>query len=219
MTDNDNLSNSASVSIAVADTPNVRPVASAVGSPASGTAPLSVSFSSAGSYDPDGSIVAYSWTFGDGGSSSSANPSHTYDSVGSYGATLTVTDNDGASASSSVSISVSQNQDHDIDVNQFGLAIESAKSGKSAVATIRVLDRLNQPVVGAGITVSWSGVVNGSSSGTTDSNGYVTLLSRHTKRGGNFTGTITSITPPPGYQLDESLFSEPLTETIAASGR
>ena len=44
------------------------------GTPTSGTVPLTVNFSSAGSLDADGTIVAYDWNFGDGGTSTAANP-------------------------------------------------------------------------------------------------------------------------------------------------
>ncbi|MDJ0807410.1 MAG: PKD domain-containing protein [Gammaproteobacteria bacterium] len=64
-----------------------------------GTVGIAVQFSSAGSDDPDGSIEAYTWDFGDGTSSNQANPSHTYSSAASYSVTLQVTDNDGATDS------------------------------------------------------------------------------------------------------------------------
>ncbi len=82
------------------------PVAAASASPASGTAPLAVSFSSTGSSDPDGTIVSYQWNFADGSSSSSANPAHTYSVGGTYSATLTVTDDDGLKSSKTVTIAV-----------------------------------------------------------------------------------------------------------------
>lgn len=57
----------------------VAPVAAASAtSSTNGYAPLTVGFSSAGSNDPDGSIVAYDWVFGDGGSSAENNPNHTF---------------------------------------------------------------------------------------------------------------------------------------------
>ncbi len=50
------------------------------------------------SVDPDGSIDARSWDFGDGTTSSEANPSHTYAAPGTYRVLLTVTDDGGRSA-------------------------------------------------------------------------------------------------------------------------
>jgi len=67
---------------------------------------LTVSFDASGSTDPDGTIVAYSWDFGDGGTGSSVNVVHTYPSEGTYLVTLVVTDNLGATGSQSRSVSV-----------------------------------------------------------------------------------------------------------------
>jgi PKD repeat protein len=67
---------------------------------------LQCSFSDASS-DPDGSITSWRWDFGDGGTSSSRNPSHGYSQSGTYTVTLTVTDNDGASNSVSHTVNVS----------------------------------------------------------------------------------------------------------------
>lgn len=55
-----------------------------------------ISFSSEGSYDPDGTIKAYLWNFGDGEQSTEANPTHTYKDNGEYMVILTITDNNGA---------------------------------------------------------------------------------------------------------------------------
>jgi PKD repeat protein len=87
--------------------PNQSPVASASVSPSGGTVGTVFGFSSAGSVDSDGFIASYSWSFGDGGTSVSANPTHGYSSAGTYAASLTVTDDDGASDSDSVSVTVS----------------------------------------------------------------------------------------------------------------
>jgi PKD repeat protein len=48
------------------------------------------------STDPDGTLVGWSWDFGDGSTSTQQNPSHTYAAANDYTVTLTVTDNDGA---------------------------------------------------------------------------------------------------------------------------
>jgi PKD repeat protein len=47
------------------------------------------------STDNDGTIIRWYWNFGDGSSSYSKNPSHTYSKSGSYNVKLTVTDDDG----------------------------------------------------------------------------------------------------------------------------
>ena len=75
---------------------NQAPTAVIQATPSSGLAPLSVTFSSAGSSDPDGDPITYGWNFGDGGTSTQANPSHTYGSTGTFTAVLTVTDSIGA---------------------------------------------------------------------------------------------------------------------------
>ncbi|MGO8927555.1 MAG: PKD domain-containing protein [Limisphaerales bacterium] len=85
---------------------NQPPVAVASANPLSGAAPLTVNFSSAGSYDPDGVALAYSWTFGDGGTSTAANASHTYLTTGTYSAGLTVSDGVNATSSSNMTINV-----------------------------------------------------------------------------------------------------------------
>ena len=66
------------------------PVASASADVTKGVEPLTVQFSSAGSRDPDGDALSYQWTFGDGTTSTDANPTKTYDAKGVYSARLTV---------------------------------------------------------------------------------------------------------------------------------
>lgn len=108
-TDNAGASGSTTVRITVGSPANQPPTASVSATPTSGAAPLAVSFTGSGS-DPDGTIASYSWIFGDGGTSSLQNPSHTYQSTGNYTATLTVTDNSGAPGSATVNITVGANQ-------------------------------------------------------------------------------------------------------------
>ncbi|HXK32608.1 MAG TPA: PQQ-dependent sugar dehydrogenase, partial [Dehalococcoidia bacterium] len=72
---------------------NRPPVAVASADPIAGLAPLQVSFSSAGSFDPDaGQALTYHWDFGDGTTSTSPNPVKTYTTDGNRTVTLTVTD-------------------------------------------------------------------------------------------------------------------------------
>ncbi|MDG9715827.1 PQQ-dependent sugar dehydrogenase [Streptomyces sp. DH24] len=82
------------------------PVAQAAADRTSGQAPLKVRFSSAGSSDQDGDALTHSWDFGDGGTSTEANPTHKYRKNGTYTATLTVKDASGRTGSASVQVVV-----------------------------------------------------------------------------------------------------------------
>ncbi len=72
------------VDLIIVDEP--APVASFIGTPITGTAPLSVQFTDTSSLN----ITGWSWDFGDGGFSSLSDPSHTYNDIGLYTVTLTV---------------------------------------------------------------------------------------------------------------------------------
>ena len=70
-----------------------------------------VTFNASASYDPDGSIVSYTWDFGDGTPPITENDPityHTYTSYGDYTVKLTVTDNDGLTGQTETTIHVSQ---------------------------------------------------------------------------------------------------------------
>ena len=81
--------------------------ASITASPTTGDAPLAVNFTA--SVSGGSSPYSFNWNFGDGQSSTTQNPSHTYPSAGSYTATLIVTDNASATASSTANIDVIAN--------------------------------------------------------------------------------------------------------------
>jgi cytochrome c len=76
--------------------------------PTKGLPRLTVSFSSAGTSDPDGDQLSYAWYLDDNDDvdSTAANPTFTYKKAGVYQATLKVTDEHGRSASSYVEITV-----------------------------------------------------------------------------------------------------------------
>ena len=80
------------------------PLATASASPQSGEAPLDVAFT--GSVTDGDAPLTYAWDFGDGSSSTSQYPNHTYGTVGTYTASFTVTDIDGDSDTASVSVTV-----------------------------------------------------------------------------------------------------------------
>ncbi len=67
---------------------------------------LTVNFTNS-STDTGGTISSYAWNFGDGGTSTATNPSHTYAAAGTYNVSLTVTDNTGATNTKTQSVTVS----------------------------------------------------------------------------------------------------------------
>lgn len=77
-------------------TPNNPPVADFSFQPATGSAPLTVNFDAGASTDPDGTIAAYDWIFGDGQTASGRTVVHTFQTPGTFTNSLTVTDNLGA---------------------------------------------------------------------------------------------------------------------------
>jgi hypothetical protein len=87
--------------------PNQPPEAVLTAAPFSGDPPMFVTFDATDSSDPDGVIVRYDWDFGDGTvlEDGPAQVSHTYTSVGTFTATVTVTDNEGATGTAVVFIS------------------------------------------------------------------------------------------------------------------
>jgi glucose/arabinose dehydrogenase/chitodextrinase len=85
---------------------NQAPVALVSANPTSGPAPLDVAFSSAGSTDPEGQPITYSWDFGDGTSSTASNPVHPYTQSGQYVVRLTVSDGVNSSLSTPLTITV-----------------------------------------------------------------------------------------------------------------
>jgi PKD repeat protein len=86
---------------------NQPPTASFTATPSSGAAPLAMAFNAAASSDPDGTIVSYAWSFGDGNFGSGPAANHIYNTPGTYNAALTVTDDDGATDTDTKQIVVS----------------------------------------------------------------------------------------------------------------
>ncbi|MDH7517329.1 MAG: NosD domain-containing protein [Candidatus Thermoplasmatota archaeon] len=84
-----------------------RPFADANG-PYHGVVASEITFNGTGSFDLDGSIVSYSWSFGDGTTGTGVSPKHTYSTNGNYTVTLTVTDNEGKTGSDTTYVNISE---------------------------------------------------------------------------------------------------------------
>jgi PKD repeat protein len=86
---------------------NLPPVSDPNG-PYSGTVGSPVTFDGSASSDPDGSIVAYDWDFGDGNTGTGVSPSHTYAAGGTYTVSLMVTDDAGATDTATTTATIGE---------------------------------------------------------------------------------------------------------------
>jgi glucose/arabinose dehydrogenase len=146
------------------------PVVSASATPTAGPAPLTVNFSSAGSSDPEGRPLTYQWTFGDGGTSTAANPQHVYAAAGLFSARLAVSDGVNSTVSSPIAISV----------------------GSAPTVTI-VSPTANAPLFRAGDVISFSGDATDVEDGSLPASAYTWnidfLHENHVHPGTPITGT------------------------------
>jgi len=183
----------AAVAAAGAIVSDLPPTASASASPASGNAPLNVTFDGSASADSDGTVVSYAWAFGDGTSAQGAVVTHTYASAGAFVARLTVQDNSGSTASDTVTVTVAAAPTRPIHVGTISMTALTVGNGAKASGAVLVLDAGGAPVPGVQVSGAWSGVVTGTSSATTGSNGVATLTSARTRNGGTATLTVTGL--------------------------
>ncbi|TQV67669.1 cellulase family glycosylhydrolase [Exilibacterium tricleocarpae] len=176
---------------------NKAPLANANG-PYSGTAGTAVTFSSAGSTDPDGTITGYRWSFGDGSTSSAANPSHSYTNDGTYTVTLTVTDNDGAATTDSTIATIS---------DAGGGSTPVAINGQLRVCGNKLCNQFGQPIQLRGMSthgLQWYGWGNCVTESSLDALAYdwgadILRISLYVQEGGyetdpqGFTAQVSTI--------------------------
>jgi len=141
---------------------NQPPAAVITASATSGNIPFIASFNASQSVDPDGTIAAYTWNFGDGSSASGSAVTHTFTAAGTYSVSLTVTDNQGAMSAAKVTISAI-----DPYVLNAPSGLSSAVSGK--VVSLKWTDNSNNETgfyieravkIGAGYTYARVGTVS-----------------------------------------------------------
>jgi PKD repeat protein len=134
-------------------------------------AELTCSFVNASSAD----ATSFSWTFGDGGTATTPNASHTYASGGTYAVTLTVTDPEGLSDADSQSLVVASAPPASTTMSIESFTATGQSTGKntwSATATAAITDSNGRPVDGATVSVTWSA---GSGNCTTNASGSCSL--------------------------------------------
>ena len=132
------------------------------------------------STDPDGSIAARSWAFGDGATSTAQNPSRTYAAAGTYTVQLAVTDNGGASASAAAGVTVSPPPPAAMWVGGLSATTSTGLSTWRATVTIQVADGAGA-VSGVVVGGAWS-LGSGATTCTTGSTGRCSVRSSSLSR-------------------------------------
>lgn len=204
VTDEDGLTDETSTTIDVSyPVANQPPTASFTSS----CPDLRCSFDAAGSDDPDGTITAYRWDFGDGSSATGVESAHAYAISGDYPVTLTVTDDDGANAAVTQTVTVTNGTPvasftHDCS----GLTCDFDASGSSDDGGI--------------VSYAWDFGDGTTATGITASHGYatagnhmVTLTVVDAEGAGDSGSAVVSVTEPsdiemttgnPGFLWDEA---------------
>jgi len=150
---------------------NRAPVAKASASPDNGLGPLEVSFSSAGSADPDGTALSYAWDFGDGARSTEPNPTHTYAANGVYHPALTVSDGD--------------------KTNTAAVEVQAGNRRPTGVITAPTTESRYD----AGDTISYAGTASDPDEGALPASAYSwSVVFHHADHVHPFLGPITGIT-------------------------
>ncbi|WP_282116695.1 PKD domain-containing protein [Cellulophaga baltica] len=148
------LTSTDTITIIVTDA-NQAPTAVATSDVTSGTPSLAVQFTGDTSSDPDtGDTLTYAWDFGDGTTATTANPSHTFTTAGTYNVTLTVTD-DGTPvlSSSEVTLTITVNAP----ANQAPTAVATSDiiTGEASLAVQFTGDTSTDPDAGDVLTYAW----------------------------------------------------------------
>lgn len=113
VTDSDQgFSGSKSMNVTVVPRPDQPPIASFFWSPFNPTVGTFVSFYGYYSYDPDGYITNFLWSFGDGSTANNTGccVGHAYSAAGNYTVSLTVTDNAGLTGTQNQTLTVMPDQ-------------------------------------------------------------------------------------------------------------
>jgi len=135
----------------------------------------------------------------------------TYGTAGTYTATLTITDNAGFTGTKSVTITVQpQAAVKKVYVAGIAMSLKAGKKGEAdAQAAVTIRDHTGKTISGATVSGSWSGIVTGSGSATTNKSGVASIRSAKVAApaGSVFSFTVTGVALS-GYSYDPSMNTE-----------
>ncbi|MBD3225483.1 MAG: PKD domain-containing protein [Caldithrix sp.] len=186
--------------ITVSEPSGSAPVADFSGTPTSGEAPLTVSFTDQSTNEP----TSWSWDFGDGGTSTTQNPTYEYTSAGTYTVSLTATNDFGSDTETKTDyITVSEPAQQSMYVSALDVVKEAFWIVTRGSAEIRVVDGSGNPVSDATVTGSWSGSASDQDEVVTGSDGWATAKSSWVVGDGEFTFCVDNVTKS-GWTYDEA---------------
>ncbi|MFJ6727932.1 ThuA domain-containing protein [Streptomyces sp. NPDC091281] len=196
---------------------NRAPLAKAKATPDAGQPPLEVEFSSQGSTDPDGDALSFRWDFGDGDTSTAANPTHRYTANGAYTATLTVSDAAGKTGSVNVPVTVGNTRPKVTfasppnggfisygDTISYKVNVTDPEDGTVDCSKVKVTAALGHDSHShdTGQYTGCTGTIRTSASGhDADANTYFVLSADYTDAGG-LTGTTSAALHPKHKQAE-----------------
>ncbi|MBL0125841.1 MAG: hypothetical protein IPP88_25365 [Betaproteobacteria bacterium] len=214
-TDNTSVTTTSNITVSTSVIPAQPPLITA--SPASGTAPLSVTLTSSATMDPNGPMISsYQVNYGDGTSnqfilnagnsvpSFTGTSSHTYTTAGTYLATLTVFYSNGTSASSTATIVVNPVVVTPVlRSTAINLSATLQKNKVSASGNVVVQNSSGVVISGAVVSATWAkpGGTTVTATATTGSTG-VARFSTNGNRG-TYTLTVNNISKT-GYNFDST---------------
>ncbi len=170
---------------------DVPPVADFVGSPTSGSAPLTVNFTDQSSGNP----TSWSWDFGDGGTSTVQNPLHEYTDVGTYTVSLTASNAFGSDVETKTDyITVTEPSQNTMYVQDITVWRQSFWYWARGYATVTIYDNSGSPLSNATVYGTMTGPTGGNVNGTTNSSGEVTFVTGWTTASGEWCFEVTDVT-------------------------
>ena len=143
----------------------------------------------------DGGIVARSWNFGDGGSSTAQNPTHSYTVPGTYTVSLTVTDGAGLRDDVAKPITVSAAVPPTMTVESLtGQALVTGRNTWTATVTILVTGFDGRGVPSATVSGAWTAGAADTCVTGADGRCSATSDNLNRKKVGSVTFTVTGVT-------------------------
>jgi PKD repeat protein len=217
---------SASTAVTLQDRP---PIASFTSTPSSAPTATTIKFDGTASYDLDGTVVSYSWAFGDGATGTGSILTHSYSPAKTYTVTLTVTDNGGVTGSTTSQVTITDRPP----VVSFMPSPTTANTGQTITLSINVSDpdgTISTTRIDWGDTVTqlYAGAITSATHSYTSTGASTsqifTIVITATDNNASYTSTSAQVTihdrvPIPSFNpsLTSLITNQNVTLTISAS--